>query len=347
MTPATYRAGVDRMRALALEFPQQLETGYRAGRELDLGPFPGATTIRAVGMGGSAIALDLARILVEAETSIHLALQRSPVLPRGLGNGDPAILVSYSGNTWETLEAYKEAGRRRARRIVLSSGGELTERAERDHAPLVVLPPGLPPRSTAAFQLGSLLGLLDSAFEESNEARLHRAAERVRSQGRAWSSHNGLAHRIARAIGRSVPVVYTDSQFSPVARRWATQLEENAKRMAFYDEVPEILHNALVGWDATGRLAARRFAPILLHRSGVPPLTLKGLSHLAQVLNRREARLVETTIPGDDLLEQVAQATALGDHVSIHLAEALKVDPYPVETIVRLKAALTQPRRRR
>jgi len=344
---AAYRAGVDRMRALALEFPRQLEEGYRAGRELDLGPFHGATTLRAVGMGGSAIAVDLARILIDAETPLHLALQRSPVLPRGLGSGDLILLVSYSGNTWETLEAYKEAGRRGARRVVLSSGGELTERAERDHTPLVVLPPGLPPRSTAAFQLGSLLGAFDSAFAESNEARIRRAAERVRSQGRAWTARNGPAQRLAKAIGRAVPVIYTDSQFSPVARRWSTQFEENAKRVAFFDEVPEILHNALVGWDATGRLAARRFAPVLLHRTGVPPLTLRGFTHLAQVLGQREARLVETTIPGDDLLEQVALATALGDHVSIHLAEAARVDPYPVETIVRLKAVLARPNRRR
>ncbi len=344
---AAYRAGVDRMRALALEFPRQLEEGYRAGRELDLGPFHGPATIRAVGMGGSAIAADLARILIDAETPLHLALQRSPVLARGLGEGDLTFLISYSGHTWETLEAYKEAGRRRARRVVLSSGGELSDRAERDHTPLIVLPPGLPPRSTAGFQLGSLLGTLDSAFAESNEGRIHRAAERVRAQGRAWTARDGPAQRLARAIGRTVPVIYTDSQFSPVARRWATQVEENAKRMAFFDEVPEILHNALVGWDATGRLAAHRFAPVLLHRSGVPPLTLRGFTHLAQVLGRREAHLVETTIPGDDLLEQIAVATSLGDHVSLHLAEAARVDPYPVDTIVRLKAALARPKRRR
>ncbi len=331
------------MRALAANLPRSLEEGFRAGRELAPPVKSGATMVVGVGMGGSGIAADLARGVVESESSVALSIARAPDLPRSVGPTSHVVLVSYSGNTWETLRAYSAAARAGARRTVISSGGLLTEKARADGVPVLAVPPGLPPRSAVGHLLGGLLGLLDPAFPESNEARIARVAERTRALIVTYARPRGPAAGLAERIGPRLPFIYAENPFLALARRWKTQIEENAKRLAIFDEVPELLHNALVGWDATPRAEAGRYAVALLEWSEESPPVRKSFRYLERLLGARGARVLRVPLEAEDRLEALLAGVALGDHVSLFLADRRKVDPLPVEAIGRLKAAIGNP----
>src|SRR5204862_3722835 len=58
-------------------------------------------------------------------------------------------------------------------------------------------------------------------------------------------------HRLARALEGRIPVVYGGRSTTAAARRWRSQLNENAKVLAFYGELPEAHHNEVVGWTHT------------------------------------------------------------------------------------------------
>ena len=339
--------GPSRMRALAAELPTGFEAGFRAGREIAPAAGPRGTTVYAVGMGGSAIAADLARGVVEAETPVALAIVRAPEPPRALDARSRILLVSYSGNTWETLRAYDAAGRVGAHRVVVTAGGELAERAARDEVPILQVPPGRPPRSAVGHLLGGVLGLLDPWFPESNEERVRRVARRVEALQRSYARASGPAASLARRLGDRLPFVYADASFLGLARRWKTQIEENAKRLAVFDEVPELLHNALVGWDATTRREAKRCAVLLLEWSGLAAPVRESFRYLDTLLARRGATVLRVPLAADDRLEALVAGIALGDHVSLGLAAARGVDPYPVAAIVRLKATVRPSGRRR
>jgi len=328
------------MRALAASLPDAFEAGYRSGRELAR-PIPAReSSVVAVGMGGSGIAADLARGILDAESRVSLSIHRSPGLPSGVAPTAQVLLASYSGNTWETLAAYDAAGRVGARRTVLTSGGALLERAESDGVPVLMVPPGLPPRSAVGHLLGGVLGLLDPAFPESLEDRVARAAERTRSMVREYGRARGPAARIASRVGGRFPFVYAESSFVALARRWKTQIEENAKRVAAFDEVPELFHNALVGWDAVGRSEAGRNAVILLEWAGESPPVRKSFRYLERLLRSKHVLAVRAPLSAEDRLEALLSGISFGDHVSLFLADLEKVDPYPVDAITRLKSAL-------
>lgn len=331
------------MRALAATFPDALETGYRSGREL-VRPFP-KDDLRwvAVGMGGSAIAADLARGLVEAESRAALSVVRSPDLPRSVDSRCQVLLVSYSGNTWETLAAYDAAGRLGASRLVITSGGTLLERAEADSVPVLAVPPGIPPRSAVGYLLGGVLGLLDPAFPESLENRVARAAEATRRRVREYARPRGPAATLARRLGDRLPFVYAEDSFAPLARRWKTQVEENAKRLAVFDEVPELLHNELVGWDAVSRREAQRAHAVLLEWAEESPIVRKSFRYLERLLKARAVPTSLVTLPSDDRLEALVAGVAFGDQLSLFLAERAGVDPYSVDAIARLKSAIGRP----
>jgi len=341
--PRSGPTGLDRMRALAASLPDAFVSGYRAGLELAR-PLPADDLrVAAVGMGGSGIAADLARGVVDAESRATISVVRSPSLPRSVDQRSEVFLVSYSGNTWETLVAYDAAGRVGARRTVLTSGGALLERAEADGVPVLIVPPGIPPRSAVGHLLGGVLGLLDSAFPESLEQRVAATAEATRARIREYSRSQGTAAKLARTVGPRVPFVYAESQFVALARRWKTQVEENAKRLAVFDEVPELFHNALVGWDAVHRSEARQYAAVLLEWSSEAATVRKSFRYLERLLTSKGVATTRASLPSEDRLEALVTGIALGDQLSLFLAERGKVDPYPVDAIVRLKAAIGNP----
>lgn len=323
--------------------PASFREGFRAGVTIAPPATDHAGPVFVVGMGGSAISAELARGLLEAETALSLAVVRSPDLPHAVADASRVVLVSYSGNTWETLRAYDAAGRARASRVVVTSGGALADRAEDDGVPILPLPPAIPPRAAVGQLLGGLLGLLDPWFPESNESRVGRAADRVAAQVPGFARARGPAAAIASRIGRRVPIVYAESSFGGLARRWKTQIEENAKRVAFFDEVPELYHNAIVGWDATPRTEAARFALVLLEWAEEATPTQRGFAYFERLLRTRGAAVVRVPLGATDRLEALLAGISLGDHVSLFLAEARHVDPLPVDAITRLKAALGSP----
>jgi glucose/mannose-6-phosphate isomerase len=337
--PRSETDGPIRMRALAANLPTALREGFESGRELSP-PATGSPAVVAVGMGGSGIAADLARGVVESESPVLLSVVRSSELPRGLDRRSHVILVSYSGDTWETLAAYDAAGRAGAHRTVISSGGQLAERAAEDGVPILPVPSGMPPRSAVGHLLGGILGLLDPWFPESNETRVSRVADRVRAQIGSYVRARGPAALLARKVGDRLPFVYAESTFIGLARRWKTQIEENAKRLAVFDEVPELLHNAIVGWDACSRSEAARYAVLLLEWSGESPATRTSLRYLERLVARKGARVTRVPLASEDRLEALVGGIALGDHMTLALADLRGVDPYPFDAITRLKAAL-------
>jgi glucose/mannose-6-phosphate isomerase len=291
-------------------------------------------------MGGSAIAADLARGVTDPELEIILEVGRGPMLPRSVDKTSLTIFTSYSGNTWETLSAYDEAGRRGSVRVAISSGGELARRAEADGVPYLQLPPGLPPRAAVGYLLGGLFGVLDPFFPESNESRIQRAAARVAAMQASLLSPKGLPARLANAVGRRTPQIYADVSIASLARRWKTQIEENAKRLAHFDLFPELLHNAIVGWDALDAAGARRWAVLLLDWPGQNPAITPAVAYLERLLKRRGVVVARVHLGAEDRIEALLTGVTIGDHLSLRLAESAGVDPYPVEAIALMKRAL-------
>ncbi|MGI0067876.1 MAG: SIS domain-containing protein [Thermoplasmata archaeon] len=335
--------GLSRMRALLAQLPEHLQSGFRDGVEASRGlAGPRARPTFVVGLGGSGISADLARVVVERETKVPFTVVRTSGLPSTADRDGLAVLLSHSGNTWETLRAYDDARRRSMRIVVLSSGGELARRAEVDGVALVLLNPDMPQRSSVGLTLGGLLGILDAWFPESNEGRIERIAGRLGPRVSRLSRRQGPPSRLAVRLGGRLPFIYADAPLLPIARRWATQVEENAKRLAAFDEVPEAYHNAIVGWDHLDRRSARRFATVLLEWDGSSPTVVQGNRYLERLLVRRGAVAARVHFSTEDLLEALLEGIAFGDLMSLELAEAGRVDPVPVDAIARYKDHLSR-----
>jgi glucose/mannose-6-phosphate isomerase len=152
------------------------------------------------------------------------------------------------------------------------------------------------------------------------------------------SSDDALPKRLARALRGTLPVIHGSGPTVAIARRWHTQLNENAKAPAFWSELPEANHNEIGTWDRGRRLAP--LSAVFLEDPDQHPRIGRRIDLTCEEVERSGAPAIRVNARGESRLERVLSHVLLGDLVSVYLAALEGVDPTPVEAIERLKAAL-------
>lgn len=298
-----------------------------------------AAGVLVCGMGGSAIGGDLAAAALGDRLTRPLLTVRGYELPSWATPEWTVLAVSYSGNTEETLACFEAAEALGARRIAAGTGGALADAAREAGVPVVGLPGILQPRAAVAYmfavaaEVAALAGAGPRLHTEIDAAAafLERESEALRER----------ATEIAARIDGSAPVVYGADLTAPVAMRWKTQVNENAKLPAFFAQLPEADHNELCGW--AGVSAEAPMCAVLLEDSDQHPRERRRFELTAAAIAESGAEALCLETAGETRVERLLWATMLGDLVSVALAEARSVDPLPVEAIESFKAALGRP----
>jgi glucose/mannose-6-phosphate isomerase len=289
-------------------------------------------------MGGSAIGGDLAAVALGNRLSRPLTTQRSYELPFAMLPDRAVLCSSYSGDTEETIACYEAAEALGARRIVATTGGRLAEAARADGVPVIGLPAGLQPRAavgylfTVAAEVAALTGAAPGIRTEIDSAGAH-----LRDAASALAKR---AEELSGHLSRSVPVIYGADLTVPVALRWKTQVNENAKLPAFTAALPEADHNEIEGWD--GAAEAGPMSAIFLEDRDQHPRVRQRFEVTAAIVESAAHHVIRIETEGESRTERLLWAVMLGDLLSLQFAAARGVDPSSIETIDRLKAELGQ-----
>ncbi len=294
------------------------------------------------GMGGSAIGGALARAALGDRAMRPIVVIRGYGLPSWTTPETMVLCSSYSGNTEETLAAYEAAGALGARRVVATTGGKLAEAAREDHVPVVGLPGGFQPRAAVAY---SVVVALEVAALCGAGERLHSeidvAAARTEELIANWipgGVHDDEPKELARGLHGTIPQIAGSGLTAPIAYRWKTQINENAKSPAFCHELPELDHNEIMGWQAAAELG--RFSAVFLDDSDLHPRIRQRIELTRGLIAPDAAATFRIESVGDTAIERMLSLVVLGDLVSIYLAVLRGVDPTPVATMDSLKSAL-------
>jgi glucose/mannose-6-phosphate isomerase len=295
-----------------------------------------AAGLLVCGMGGSAIGGDIAAAALGSRLVRPMATIRGYELPGWATPEWTVLCSSYSGATEETLSCFEAAGALGARRIVVSTGGPLIDAAREAEVPVVGLPGILQPRAAIAYmfvsaaEVAAFAGVAPRTDAEVEEAAAFLDAEKEELQARAAE--------VAVRLEGALTVIYGADSTAPLARRWKTQLNENAKLPAFFSELPEADHNEICGWAELA--GGARTAAVLLEDADQHPRERRRFELTAGAIAAAGAEVVRLRSEGESRVSRMLWTAMLGDLVSLGLAEARGVDPLPVEAIEGLKAAL-------
>jgi glucose/mannose-6-phosphate isomerase len=327
-----------------LDLPEHLrDAQWRVG-SAGLGDWDSPGGIVVAGMGGSAIGGDLARVALGDHASRPVFVSRDYGLPGWTTPDTTVLCASYSGNTEESLAAFEAAGALGARRVAVSSGGELADLARREDVPVIPVPGGFQPRvavaymTVAALEVAAACGAGPRLASEIDVAAAHLDELCVE-----WGPDNddrNMAKEIAIALHGSVPVVAGAGLTAPCAYRWKTQVNENAKLPAFASELPELDHNEIVGWQGTAALGS--FAAVFLEDADQHPRIGDRIELTSELIAEHATQVIRVRTRGQGSVERVMSLVLLGDLVSLYLAVLQGLDPTPVRVIEELKARLAE-----
>lgn len=251
--------------------------------------------IAVCGMGGSGIGGYILRDLIDKPVFVIQDYK----LPKFIDKNTLVFVMSYSGNTKETISMYKEAKRRTKKLVVISSGGILGKVKG-----AILVPDNLQPRHALAYLFFPMWKILGKNLGDVLEV-----LKKVKKD-----------LGIAKKLYGKLPVIYTNHDYYSLALRWRKQINEDAKRLVVTNKFPELNHNEIES----------RYKNAVV-------VFLKDKEEKAIRFLEKETKVIEVRLKGRSKIAKMFYGIYLGDYVSLKLARLYKEDYLNYRIIEKLK----------
>jgi glucose/mannose-6-phosphate isomerase len=332
------------MFAAAEALPEQVAAAVATASDVDGLPDPAKiSNVLVLGMGGSGVAGDFLTVTAGPFMPLPVVVIKGFQPPSYVNENTLVFAMSFSGNTVETLHAASLAAEAGAPIVAVTTGGKLAELAASWGAPMVQVDPSIPmPRAAlGALAIPPLVVLENMGFFPGASQWIALAVEQLRKRRTELLGPAGGAAELARHLDRRVPIIYGGGGIGETAaRRWKTQINENAKTPAFAAGVPEMCHNEIVGWGQQGDVTRQVFSMVHLRHDGEHPTTMQAFEVIRDVLDEVVADIHQIEAAGEGPVAQLLDLIYYGEFVSLFMASQVGLDPGPVPVIDELKSRL-------
>ena len=328
-----------------LGMPSDCRSAYDSARQVDQLPSPeGVASVTFCGMGGSAVSGDVVRSVFLERLGLPVEVNRSPVLPEHCDSHTLVVCSSYSGNTAETLTAFRTALGRGCRVLVVTSGGTIADEAAEHGIATVRVPPGFQPRAALGHlgfaSLGALetMGILPPLATDVTEA-VDEIQTRADRDGAGRSDREQSGEGAGHEDRRSLPGHLGRRRHRFRGRRALEDPDERERqgaRVLVLDVRAGSQRGRRAGQSrsATGSSWWRCVTTERIRSSR----TRFPLSY--DIVRAGGGEVEEVHARGTSALARLMSLVIIGDLTSVYLAIGRGVDPTPVPVIERLKAAL-------
>ncbi len=328
------------MLKLIRKLPDEIEEAFEFNiPKIDLS---GIKNIIFGGMGGSAISGDLARLFLSS-LPIPMETVRDYELPSYVDSNSFVVVSSYSGNTEETISIYKNALSRGATILSITSGGKLAALSEENKTPLVKIPSGFPPRTALGYLFIPIIMALHENGIKVTELieQLKALPNFLRKLQEEFESLDSLALELSEKFYLRIPVIYSSRRLYPVAMRWKTQINENAKAFVHIADLPELDHNEITGVDKPEDEVEQLWVVFLRDEDDHERIRLR-MEFTADIIRDSVMGITFVDSRGSNPVERIFYLIYLGDYLSYFLSNNYQVDPIAIPRIDELKRRLAQ-----
>jgi glucose/mannose-6-phosphate isomerase len=284
-------------------------------------------------MGGSAISANVVVGSCSKYLPIPMTINKTPIIPGWVGPETLTLISTYSGNTDETLEMYNRAKAAGSPIIVLTSGGKVEQMAADDGYLVLKIPTGFQPRYSSGYMIGYCAAILSALGYPQFSENVRECLPRLRNYRNYLETQGSLAYLLAEKYKDNVIVICTESMYRPVAYRWKSEFNENAKTICFDSALSELDNFETEPW------ASYKGGKLRI-------ILIAGERDMADdsLLRRAVANLEDLRLPFDLVAvvgmtheERLLRAWMLGDYVTVYIAEIFDIDPEITTVISELK----------
>ncbi len=253
------------------------------------------------GIGGSGV---IGEIIKSLNLSIPVHTTREN-LPKWVNSKTLCFVVSYSGNTKETINLFKQAKKSNCKTISITSGGKLKELNKNN---TVLVQKGYLPREALIYLLIPILNMLKINYKECYQ--IVKKFDRKKPL------------KIAEKLKDKIPIIYSGSEnLRYIAYRWQCNFNENTKIFAHSNYFPELAHNEI-----EAKLNSNFKTIILLDKE------TKQIKNSYKFL-----KPIKVKLKGKSQIAKIIYGMYFGDLVSYFLAENKRIDYSKTYRIKELK----------
>ncbi|MBR9675561.1 bifunctional phosphoglucose/phosphomannose isomerase [Candidatus Woesearchaeota archaeon] len=317
------------VRAVFRNFSEQIYKGVASAANINI--IEEINKIVICGMGGSALPGYLLKQYLY-DIPIPIFVVEDYDLPSYVDKETLVFAVSYSGNTEETISAYKQAIKSGAKTIAISSGGKLKELCEINKTPLISVIPSYAPRQAYGILFFPMLKVLENSKiipeENENIKKLLLALKKT--------NFEDMGRTLANRLLNKTPLIYASSSLGVAAWKWRINLNENTKILAFSNVFPALDHNELNGFDQV----IGDYYVIILRDEKESKKLAKRIEATKKLIKEKGVQVTEVGITGDCYLTRLFSAILIGDWATYYLSIMYEKNPYSTPMIDKLKELL-------
>lgn len=328
-------AEVDRegVRATYEGWPSLAREGFRVDVPLGDKPFKRAYIL---GMGGSAAGGDIIAGWVSDRAGVEVAVFKGQLFTGDM-SGSIAVACSASGQTEETIRMMQDAVKKYSNVVAISGGGKMLEVAERLGVPHVEMPKVAAPRYMLPFIVFSTLSILNKGLdlkceEEAEESFVEMDSEKNEIAPSVRLEDN-RAKTLAVPLLDKTPAIYGARVTRGVGTRFKNVLNENSKKHAHFDGIPDAFHNEIEAWEDP----RSDFLPIFLRHTSEGARDKERTDRMVGILERSGRGPVQVRGRGRSSLAQLMTLAYRLDMTSYYVSVGLRRDPFPTKLIDAMK----------
>ncbi len=317
---------------------QKLKSGFQCATNFyhdNLGKMPTKIKkIAFVGMGGSGIAGRIMKTFLDRKQGLTTLIIDGPILPGTIDTDTLAIVISYSGNTWETLDILKQLGEKFIPAMVIAHGGKAVEYAEKKNIPFVIIPESLSPRSALGLFLGFLFGIFDAMGIMEGKRKCEAFCKHADLYIPKFMDDQFFKDFLHATNGFDCFHVWGVSGSSDsCAYRAQTQFNENSKVQAVFSSFPELNHNLINSF----AFYKQNPCVIFFYTDFLPKNVTIAIDVTCEILKEKGVILYKPPILGNTFEEQLFNIVLWADFASYYLGKARQIDIESVKIIEELK----------
>ncbi|KKQ97540.1 MAG: Bifunctional phosphoglucose/phosphomannose isomerase [Candidatus Woesebacteria bacterium GW2011_GWB1_39_12] len=332
-------------------YPLQLKQAWEEINTLFIPEdYKNVSNVVVSGMGGSALGariidsyiVDKIRLPIEIYTEYHL--------PNYVNKNTLVISYSYSGNTEETINATYEALQRNAKIFCVTTGGKLSEIAEKENIPAYVFNPINNPSKEPRMSLGYSIGTYFSLFHKLGFISLDRddidtainsMYEFLTEFHENIDTDKNLAYKLASSLKNYIPVIITSEHLYGISHAIKNQINENSKTFSILFDIPELNHHLLEGLRNPDKIK-KDFKFLFFNSSKYSEKIQKRYKITAEVVEKNGFEYLIYNPRSDTKLKELFEIFILGSFISYYLAKFYQVDPLKIPWVDYFKERLSK-----
>ena len=238
---------MDIMTQWVLNMPEEIEGAVEIFNAFKVPDFSFKNIILLGTGGGSRTTFDLISTFLFDKLKFPLVIHQGYHIPNFVNEETLSIVMSYSGNTEETISALSHAIGKTKKIIIITSNGKMESISRKKSLPVLKVPHGFEARSAIAYLFFPLLLIL-SSYQKLDVANEIEETISVLKTERKTINFDEI-RSISEKMKGKIPFIYGSYGFSDsLSMRFRRQLAENGKTLSHSNVIPNMHHDEIVGF---------------------------------------------------------------------------------------------------